>query len=243
MNYRAELEAVSGETGAHGNRSSPPVLSCASGCCFYHCDLVECFRPIESLLACDGGKGVTGWDDEYRFRKADGAYATVLDRGFVLRNERGQAIRMIGAMLNITERRQAEEALRVNEARLRVALDATPVVEFNQDKELRYTWIYNSKLAVPAEQFLGKTDADLLPAEAATSLTAIKRQVLESGAGIRRRVHSNIYDKPTPCDLTVEPLRDDSGSIIGITGASIEVTDQQHQDVVHARPNPHLQGE
>jgi hypothetical protein len=67
-----------------------------------------------------------------------------------------------------------------------VALDATPVVVFNQDKELRYTWIYNSKLAVPAEQFLGKTDADLLPAEAAASLTAIKRQVLESGAGTQR---------------------------------------------------------
>ena len=185
----------------------------------------------------------THWDDEYRFRKADGAYATVLDRGFVLRNERGQAIRMIGAMLNITERRQAEDALRVNEARLRVALDATPVVVFNQDRELRYTWIYNSKLAVPAEQFLGKTDTDLLPAEAAVSLTAIKRQVLESGEGTRRRVQANIYGKPTPCDLIVEPLRDDSGSIIGITGASIEVTDQQHQDAVHARPNPHLQGE
>ncbi|MFZ3203475.1 MAG: PAS domain-containing protein [Pseudomonas sp.] len=137
---------------------------------------------------------------------------------------------------------RAEEALRVNEARLRVALDATPVVVFNQDRELRYTWIYNSRLAVPAEQFLGKTDADLLPAEAAASLTAIKRQVLESGVGTRRRVQANIYGKPTPCDLTVEPLRDDSGSVIGITGASIEVTDQ-HQDVVHARPNPHLQGE
>jgi two-component system CheB/CheR fusion protein len=184
----------------------------------------------------------THWDAEYRFRKADGAYATVLDRGFVLRNARGQAIRMIGTMLNITERKQAEEALRVNEARLRVALEATPVVVFNQDKELRYTWIYNSKLAVPAEQFLGKTDADLLPADAAASLTAIKRQVLESGVGTRRRVHSNIYGKPIPCDLTVEPLRDDAGCVIGITCASIEVPDQQ-QDAVDARPNPHLPDE
>lgn len=122
----------------------------------------------------------------------------MLDRGFVLRNERGQVIRMIGAMLNISERKQAEAALRVNEARLRVALDATPVGVFNQDKALRYTWIYNSKWPVPAEQFLGKTDADLLPADAAASLTAIKRQVLESGLGTRRRVHSNIYGKPTP---------------------------------------------
>ncbi|WP_324734566.1 hypothetical protein [Pseudomonas paeninsulae] len=67
-------------------------------------------------------------------------------------------------MLNITERRQAEDALRVNEEGLRVALDATPVAVFNQDKELRYTWIYNSKLAVPAKQFIGKSDVDLMPA-------------------------------------------------------------------------------
>lgn len=200
-------------------------------------------RVNDGIHAALADVSCTHWDDEYRFRKADGAYATVLDRGFVLRNERGQAIRMIGAMLNITERRQAEEVLRINEARLRVALDATPVVVFNQDKALRYTWIYNSNLPVPAEEFLGKTDADLLPAEAAASLTAIKRQVLESGVGTRQRVLSNIFGKATPCDLTVEPLRDDSGTIIGITGASIEATDQQYQDAVHTGPNPHLSGE
>lgn len=48
------------------------------------------------------------WHDEYRFLKADGTYADVLDRGYVLRNEQGNAIRMVGAMLNITERKLAE---------------------------------------------------------------------------------------------------------------------------------------
>jgi len=48
------------------------------------------------------------WHDEYRFRKADGAYAEVMDRGYVLRDESGKAFRMIGAMQNITEHKQAE---------------------------------------------------------------------------------------------------------------------------------------
>ncbi len=52
------------------------------------------------------------WKDEYRFRKADGSYAQVMDRGYVLRNKQGKAIRMIGAMLDITERKQAEERIR-----------------------------------------------------------------------------------------------------------------------------------
>ena len=52
------------------------------------------------------------WQDEYRFRKSDGSYAAVLDRGYVMRDERGRAVRMIGAMLDITERKRAEEQLR-----------------------------------------------------------------------------------------------------------------------------------
>ncbi|UHC20102.1 PAS domain-containing protein (plasmid) [Methylobacterium currus] len=58
--------------------------------------------------------GVTEhWSDEYRFLRADGRYADILDRGFVLRNERGRATRMIGAMLDITARKRAEEHQRL----------------------------------------------------------------------------------------------------------------------------------
>lgn len=41
---------------------------------------------------------------EYRFRSVDGSYKFILDRGFVIRNESGKALRMIGAMQDITER-------------------------------------------------------------------------------------------------------------------------------------------
>jgi PAS domain S-box-containing protein len=55
------------------------------------------------------------WYDEYRFRRLDGSYAQIIDRGYVLRNAQGAAVRMIGAMLDITERKQMEEALRATE--------------------------------------------------------------------------------------------------------------------------------
>ncbi len=48
------------------------------------------------------------WHDEYRFLKADGTYAEVMDRGYVLRDDRGKAMRMIGAMQDITERKRLE---------------------------------------------------------------------------------------------------------------------------------------
>ena len=62
---------------------------------------------------------VEKWQDEYRFRKADGSYAEVLDRGYILRNDQGSAIRMIGAMLDITEQKNTGKELRESEARFR----------------------------------------------------------------------------------------------------------------------------
>ena len=57
------------------------------------------------------------WLEEYRFRRADGSFADVLDRGAVLRDAQGQGLRMIGAMLDLTERKAAEERLRESDAK------------------------------------------------------------------------------------------------------------------------------
>lgn len=46
--------------------------------------------------ACDNGDSL--WRDEFRYRKANDTYANVLDRGAVLRDSHGQAIRFVGAM-------------------------------------------------------------------------------------------------------------------------------------------------
>jgi PAS domain S-box-containing protein len=52
--------------------------------------------------------GGSSWTDEYRFERADGSFTEVLDRGYVARSEDGTPIRMIGAMLDVTERKRAE---------------------------------------------------------------------------------------------------------------------------------------
>jgi len=61
------------------------------------------------------------WQDEYRFRKADGDYAIVFDRGYIMRDEQGRAVRMIGAMLDLTDRKRSEEQLRRTNERLHMA--------------------------------------------------------------------------------------------------------------------------
>ena len=51
------------------------------------------------------------WQDEYSFRRGDGTYAHVLDRGTTVLDEGGKATRMIGAMMDITERHQLKERI------------------------------------------------------------------------------------------------------------------------------------
>lgn len=71
----------------------------------------------ESIHAVIDGSG-SHWTEEYRFLTVDGGQVHVFDRGFVIRDEAGKAVRMIGAMLDLTERRRAEDALRELNERL-----------------------------------------------------------------------------------------------------------------------------
>jgi PAS domain S-box-containing protein len=67
--------------------------------------------------------GQENWSDEYRFRNADGAYADVLDRGYIIRNAEGEGIRMVGVILDLTERKAAERALAEEAIRRRILVD------------------------------------------------------------------------------------------------------------------------
>ena len=140
-----------------------------------------------------------------------------------------------GAVLtfvDVTAVRKYHEEMRVNEERLRIALSATSISVSNQNINLRYTWIRNPKLVFAAEQIIGKTDADLLPKQEAATLTTIKQGVLKSGKGIRQNVRITVEDKKCLYDLSVEPLRDSSGTIVGLTCVWINFTRLQCRELM-----------
>ncbi|MBN1369147.1 MAG: PAS domain-containing protein, partial [Dehalococcoidaceae bacterium] len=151
-----------------------------------------------------------------------------------------------GAVLtfvDVTEARKLHDGLRVNEERLRVALSASSISVFNQDMNLRYTWVQNPNLGFKAEQIIGKTDADLLPEQEAAILTAIKQQVLDSGKGTRQNVRTTISGKTFVNDLTIEPLHNTAGTLVGITCASMDVTGQQGRERMDSGASQALQSE
>jgi PAS domain S-box-containing protein len=130
-----------------------------------------------------------------------------------------------GMARDITQRIRAEQQLRKSEERFRVALKTAPLVVFNQNKDLRYTWVYNPKLAWADQSCLGKTDAEILGTEAATAVTSAKQQVLQSGTGMRQELFAIYQNKKHYFDTWLEPLVDSTGNIIGITGAAIDVSE------------------
>ena len=70
-------------------------------------DLQRVLGSIHGVI--DGGDEY--WSAEYRFRRHSGDFATVSDRGFVIRDADGHALRMVGGMTDLTEQRQTEARL------------------------------------------------------------------------------------------------------------------------------------
>jgi len=53
--------------------------------------------------------GVPSWEDEFRIRLIDGSYGTVLERAYIVEDDCGEPVRVIGALVNITEKKKMEE--------------------------------------------------------------------------------------------------------------------------------------
>jgi PAS domain S-box-containing protein len=67
-------------------------------------------RLVESLRAALDGDG-DRWSDEYRLRRSDGTHADVVEHAFIVRDDAGDPIRMIGAVTDVTGRKRREQIL------------------------------------------------------------------------------------------------------------------------------------
>ncbi len=68
------------------------------------------------------------FSEEYRVRHKDGHWVWINDRGIALRDAEGRVVRMAGSEIDITARKQSEDALRESEMRFRTLADSAPVL-------------------------------------------------------------------------------------------------------------------
>jgi len=188
-------------------------------------DLAKSWESIDRHL-----KGLSpSHEVELRCRTKSGEWKWVLTKGSVVaRDEDGAPLIMSGTHTDIHERKQAEEALRKSEARFRVALTNSQVTVFEQDIELRYTYNQRPYFGYSSEQVIGKRDRDLLSPENAAEIEAIKQSVIDTGVPVRKEIHVTAPGKPIEYfDLYAEPLRDESGKIIGILCTAVDITEHE----------------
>jgi PAS domain S-box-containing protein len=138
---------------------------------------------VEASLAAAMQGGERNWEAEYRLRVANGGYAHVQDRGFIVRDEQGQAVRLIGAMSDITGRKRAEQrqALMLRELDHRVKNNlASVMVLAEQSLRVAPTLQHFERAFSGRLRALARTHGVLAQSHwRAASLEGIVRQTLE----------------------------------------------------------------
>jgi PAS domain S-box-containing protein len=141
-----------------------------------------------------------------------------------VKDQQNKVIGITAIVTDVTDQKRVEQDLRLAAQRFAVALKSSSIAVFNQDRDLRYTWLWNEHSPHYQAAILGKTDLEIKSCKACEDLTEVKRQVLESGAGQRHEFTLPLFGSEQVYDMTLEPLRDERGAVIGITGAAVNIT-------------------
>jgi two-component system cell cycle sensor histidine kinase/response regulator CckA len=120
-------------------------------------------------------RGLTTWADEYRYQRADGSYAHVLDRGYVLRDATGKPYRMLGSIQDITERKQAHAAVIRERDFSDAVLNSLPGVFYLYDEQLKFIR-WNPRFA----EVTGYTDSEIAHMSPLDFFTGKHREVMQA---------------------------------------------------------------
>ena len=176
----------------------------------------------ECVFALLAGKQDT-WDMQKRYLAKDGRVVWTRVVTLLLRNAQGQPIRFLTHVLDITDRKSAENALRESELRFRLALRNAPVAVAAQNRDLKYIWAYNQRTS-RQEEIIGHYDRDLFATEEAAHLTSIKQRVLNENIEIREQMWFNRPSGRNFLDACWVPVHDESGQVVGVASATVDLT-------------------
>ncbi|HEX7602343.1 MAG TPA: PAS domain S-box protein, partial [Polyangiaceae bacterium] len=162
---------------------------------------------------------------ETQHRKKDGGLLDIEVSASRLGQGADQRHVFLVFLRDITARKRWEEGLRAaSEDRLSLALASVDMAVFQQDRDLKYTWMTHPQLGYSTEDVIGKTDLVLLPPADAQRVVDLKRRVLDTGEAAREVVPVTVGETTSYYDIVVRPVRDPEGAIVGVAGASLNLT-------------------
>ena len=199
---------------------------------FFPPELAQAYRK-DDLRVMETGRVL---DQEEKHVGADGRELFVHVLKTPVRDAQGQIIGIQGVFWNITERKQAEEALYYEQTLMTALMENLPDAVYFKDTASRFLRVNRALsrkfgLSDPA-QLVGKSDADFFSGEHARKALADEQEILRTG-----RPLPNVEEKETWLDGTVSwvvttklPLRDAAGRIIGTCGISRDVTERKRAE-------------
>jgi PAS domain S-box-containing protein len=135
---------------------------------------------------------------------------------------------------DITERKQAEEALREGEAFLNILLNAIPIPVFYKDRDGRYLGFnsaYETFFGATRDRLIGKTAFDISPRELAECYHAKDTELFESG-GVQQYESQvkNAHGVLRDIIFNKAVFTDSQGTIIGLIGAILDITERKRAE-------------
>lgn len=129
---------------------------------------------------------------------------------------------------DITERKEMEDAVRESELRFKTLFDTAPIAIFTKDIEGYYTSVNAHNLTYWFQNPTGHTDADLLSPEIANELRSVDLEVMETEAQVTREEQLLTPNGLRTVLASKVPLRDADNAVVGILGASLDITQRKH---------------
>jgi len=170
---------------------------------------------------------------EVRLRKEAGASRWVYFESLAVHEETGHITHWRTALLDVSDRKLAELALRESEARLRVMLDHSPSLIFLKDLKGRYLDVnqqFERTFHLIRQGIIGKTDHDIFPPEQATAFRANDLKVLEAGRSLQFEEVALHDDGPHTSIVSKFPLRRLDGTPYAICGITTDITERKQTE-------------
>jgi PAS domain S-box-containing protein len=168
----------------------------------------------------------------FRLQTATGAWRWFEGSGACARNENNVAARIAGSIIDITERKQAEDALVYERFLMQALMEYVPDYIYFKDRGGRFINTSRSHalalgVSDPAH-VPGKTDFDFFTLEHARQANADEQTVIASGQPLTKEEKETRADRPDAWVSTTKvPLRDPAGNIIGTFGISRDITERK----------------
>lgn len=195
-------------------------------------------NPVKRIL----DKGVvTALANHTMLISKDGRYIPIDDSGAPIRDSNGKILGAVLVFRDITERRQAEEALERERHLLRTVIDNIPDKIYAKDLDGRFIVCNNAVIdrmgKSDPQEVVGKSDFDLLPRDLAAQFYANEQEIIRSGQP--QINHEEPLDQVSGGvrwnSATKVPLRDKHGKTIGIVGIGRDITKRKQAEEALAK--------